>query len=62
MYILDLVNELVVEARKYYEYPPYNKASFKKNFPEKMLKEWESDIEGLKERIKYYKYLNRNKH
>ena len=54
----ELIEELVKEVREYYEYPPYNKTPFEDDFPQKMKNEWKGNIEGLKERIEYYKYLN----
>ena len=55
----DLIDELVREVRKYFEYPPRNRTPFDNDFPQKMKNEWKENIEGLKERIEYYKYLNK---
>ena len=57
----DLIDELVSEVRKYFEYPPYNRTPFDDNFPQKMKNEWNENIEELKERIEYYKYLNKKR-
>ena len=43
-----LTDELVVEVRKYFEYPPYNRTPFDVDFPQKMKNEWKENIEGLK--------------
>lgn len=56
-----LIDELVNEVRNYEEYPPYNRTPFEDNFPKKMKNEWKDDIEGLKERIAYYKHLNKKR-
>ena len=56
-----LIDELVIEVRKYFEYPPYNRTPFDDDFPQKMKNEWKENIEGLKERIEYYKYLNKKR-
>ena len=57
----DLIEELVSEVRKYFEYQPYNRTPFKDDFPQKMRNEWKENIGGLKERIEYYKYLNKKR-
>jgi len=57
----ELINELVIEVRKYYEWPPHNRAPFNDDFPNKMKHKWEGKIEALKEMIIYYKYLNKKR-
>ena len=57
----ELTEELVREVRKYFEYPPYNRTPFEDNFPQKMRDEWKENIEELKERVEYYKYLNKKR-
>ena len=58
----ELIDELVVEVRKYFEYPPYNRIPFDNDFPAKMKNIWKENIEELKVCIEYYKYQNENKY
>ena len=57
----ELIDELVGGVRKYFEYPPYNRTPFEEDFTQKMKNEWKENIEELKERIGYYKYLNKKR-
>ena len=40
-----LIDELVIEVRKYFEYPPYNRTPFDDDFTQKMKNEWKKNIE-----------------
>ena len=56
-----MIEELASEVQKYFEYPSYNKEPFESDFQDKMENEWKENIEELKVRIDYYKYLNKKR-
>jgi hypothetical protein len=57
----NLIDKLVSEVRKYFEFNPNNRTPFNDDFPQKMKNEWKGNIEELIKLVEYYEYLNKKR-